>query len=143
MRIEPFSREAAQDRSPWVERSGTLGEEPARRQPRKGVRENNLSIPTVDRSSCAEKNTAAWASQTTKVDSIAASLFSAPILRTSMSKAALRGPAPLLFRRPALRASNLTAEVYIGAKEGARRGGYVGPPIPPSKSGLGFKNRRG
>ena len=24
----PFSREAAQDRSPWVERSGTLGNNP-------------------------------------------------------------------------------------------------------------------
>ena len=24
----PFSREAAQDRSPWVERSGTLGKNP-------------------------------------------------------------------------------------------------------------------
>ena len=48
--------------------------------------------------------------------------LSSPILRTSMSKAALRGPASLLFRRPALRASNLTAEVYIGAKEGACQG---------------------
>ena len=58
-----------------------------------------------------------------------------------MSKAALRGPASLPFRRPALRASNLTAEVYIGAKEGARRGGYIGQYVGPAHSAI--KERAG
>ena len=53
-----------------------------------------------------------------------------------MPKATLRGPAPLLFRRPALRASNLTAEVYIGAKEWARRGEYVGQYVGPAHSAI-------
>ena len=34
----PFSREAAQDRSPWVERSGTLGKNP------RGVNRENVAI---------------------------------------------------------------------------------------------------
>ena len=54
MRIEPFSREAAQDRSPWVERSESLGENRAAPTPQ-GVQENNLSIPTVDRSVLCRK----------------------------------------------------------------------------------------
>ena len=58
-----------------------------------------------------------------------------------MSKPALRGPALVLFRRPALRASNLTAEVYIGAKEGARRGAYVGQYVGPAHSAI--KERAG
>ena len=33
----PFSREAAQDRSPWVERSGTLGQNPRGANPGRGV----------------------------------------------------------------------------------------------------------
>ena len=33
----PFSREAAQDRSPWVERSGTLGKNPRGVNPARGV----------------------------------------------------------------------------------------------------------
>ena len=37
----PFSREAAPDRSPWVERSETLGSEPLNTKPRKGRRQTN------------------------------------------------------------------------------------------------------
>ena len=33
----PFSREAAQDRSPWVERSGTLGKNPRGANPERGL----------------------------------------------------------------------------------------------------------
>ena len=40
-----LSREAAQDRSPWVERSGTLGANTPQRQPRKGYR--SVYTPTL------------------------------------------------------------------------------------------------
>lgn len=40
-----LSREAAQDRSPWVERSGTLGANTPQRQPRKGCR--SVYTPTL------------------------------------------------------------------------------------------------
>ena len=64
MRIELFSREAAQDRSPgWSEAKAWVRS--AQRQPRnvaiwhnrsgQGVQENNLSLPTVDRSVLCRK----------------------------------------------------------------------------------------
>ena len=40
----PFSREAAQDRSPWVERSGTLGQNPRGVNP-EGVQESKRMMP--------------------------------------------------------------------------------------------------
>ena len=54
MRIEPFSREAAQDRSPgWSEAEAWVR---ARAAPTpQGVQENNLSILTVDRSVLCRK----------------------------------------------------------------------------------------
>ena len=54
MRIEPFSREAAQDRSPgWSEAKAWVRTRAAPTP--QGVQENNLSILTVDRSVLCRK----------------------------------------------------------------------------------------
>ena len=57
MRIEPFSREGAQDRSPGWSEAKAWVRTCAAPTPQ-GVQENNLSIPTVDRSvHCQKKYT--------------------------------------------------------------------------------------
>ena len=43
----PLSREAAQDRSPRVERSGTLGPKPVEGKALQGAQENKPMIPTM------------------------------------------------------------------------------------------------
>ena len=95
MRIEPFSRntvhlaafsrEAAQDRSPgWSEAKAWV--RTARRQPRKGcMKTTSLFRRWID-PSCAARHTAAWASQTTKVDGIGnnrSAMHDAPALGAS------------------------------------------------------------
>ena len=49
VRLEPFSREAAPDRSPWVERSGTLGAKTTRGKALQGAQESKRMILTADR----------------------------------------------------------------------------------------------
>ena len=53
-----------------MERSGTLGKNPPGREPRMGRRKSELTILTVDQSVLRERNMAAWARETTKVDAI-------------------------------------------------------------------------
>ena len=60
--LAAFSREAAQDRSPgWSEAKAWV--RTARRQPRKGCRKTTSRFRRWIDPSCAERNTAAWASQ--------------------------------------------------------------------------------
>ena len=47
-----MSREAAPDRSPWVERSGTLGAEPCMEKPRTGRRKTNGMLLLCIRAMC-------------------------------------------------------------------------------------------
>ena len=54
--LEPLSREAALDRSPWVERSGTLGPRPCEGSPGRG---QGVGKQTDARASAAERCVAA------------------------------------------------------------------------------------
>ena len=45
--LVPLSREAAQDRSPRVERSGTLGRKPTERKAPQGAQENKPMFPLM------------------------------------------------------------------------------------------------
>ncbi len=47
VQLVPLSREAAPDRSPWVERSGTLGPKPIEGEAPQGAQENKPMIPAT------------------------------------------------------------------------------------------------